>query len=345
MDGEGNALVIWKQPTGAKISIWAKQYDVTKGWLPAEPIEINTKAFGLDAASDEKGNAILIWEQQVKGRGEYSIWTKRYEAGMGWHPAGPIETGSIEPSGVQIVMEKDGNAMIVFSKDHHSVYAKQYEIGKGWNKAQLIQKETKESCYPKIILTQNNDFLVACIGSSSWINHYKVNKGWDVAKPIGTPFETTNMPTEPIKFTIDASGNIFIVWYRLETTRESSVYRIFAKHYKINEGWKKTELVAEASAIGYGNYITHPNLVTDMNGNALVTWSQGHGLYNNHSIWIKHYETEKGWGIAKMIEINGGELRVNNSITADKDGNFIIVWRRQEGVKHSIWATRFVKEK
>ncbi len=115
MDGSGNAMVVWRQPSGGRNSIWSNRYTVGAGWGTAELIETDNSGHAQypQIAMDGSGNAVAVWSQSDGTR--YNILSNRYTEGAGWDEVELIETvNSGDAFRPQIAIEGSGNAMAVW---------------------------------------------------------------------------------------------------------------------------------------------------------------------------------------------------------------------------------------
>ncbi len=117
IDGSGNAMVVWRQPSGYRNSIWSNRYTVGAGWGEAELIETDNSGHALSPqiAIDRSGNAVAVWSQYDGTR--YNIRSNRYTMGAGWDEAELIETansgGAYRP---QVAVELSVNTVAVWSQ-------------------------------------------------------------------------------------------------------------------------------------------------------------------------------------------------------------------------------------
>lgn len=106
VDGRGNALVAWTQ-TQTTPRIWATRYDAQAGqWgTPTALMDLDTSGGFPNIASDEQGNAVLVWQQRQM------IWFSRYSAAaLQW--TAPSRVTLDNQMGTPLVaIDGQGNAM------------------------------------------------------------------------------------------------------------------------------------------------------------------------------------------------------------------------------------------
>jgi hypothetical protein len=117
VDPSGDAVVVWEQSDGARVSIWSNRYSIGSGWGTETMIQPTPAG---DAAEpwvdiDSHGNALTVWTQSDGTH--TTIWGNRYLAGTGWGTAGPIETNTTsDASTASVVMDANGAALAVWEQ-------------------------------------------------------------------------------------------------------------------------------------------------------------------------------------------------------------------------------------
>ena len=228
LDSNGNAIAVWSQDTDANNpvkGIRADRYTVGTGWGTPAPIEPTTIAVtrtgsAPQIAFDANGNAIAVWYQY----GKPGIYANRYVAGAGWGAAETIVDPSISnyiDQGVQLAIDKNGNAIAVWNQEGGWLYANRYVAGTGWGIT-----ETIDPGYPdyseQIAFDQNGNAIAiwgyaACNSSNIQAILYVVGVGWSSAPRC---YETTNYVNKSLDLTrepqivIDKNGNATAVWVR-----------------------------------------------------------------------------------------------------------------------------------
>jgi len=94
VNGNGDAMALWKQFNGVNYDIWANRYNVgSHSWGTATLIESSSQdASETWVAIDNSGNAMAVWRQSDGVDPNPSIWANRYDAVSGsWGTATLIE--------------------------------------------------------------------------------------------------------------------------------------------------------------------------------------------------------------------------------------------------------------
>jgi hypothetical protein len=116
LDANGNAMAVWGQFDGLRHNIWANRFAATGQWGTPERLEKDTnRAFDPHIAMDAQGNAIAVWEQELKpdSEGTFNIWANRFD-GTRWGSAEKIQTGSDKSAEPKVALDASGNALAVW---------------------------------------------------------------------------------------------------------------------------------------------------------------------------------------------------------------------------------------
>lgn len=91
---------------------------------------------------------------------------------------------------------------------------------------------------------------------------------------------------------------------------------------------------------GSGNLPVVPSIAMDPNGNAFAIWVQaGGGFFPD--IWTNRYVAGTGWEPGTLMEASDTNVGIP-SIAMQDNGNAIAVWPQTDGIRDSIWASRYV---
>jgi hypothetical protein len=91
--------------------------------------------------------------------------------------------------------------------------------------------------------------------------------------------------------------------------------------------------------IGNGNLPIGPSLAMDPNGNAFAIWVQnGSGFFPD--VWADRYVASTGWEPAALMETTDTNVG-SPSIAIQPNGNAMAVWPQTDGIRDSIWASRY----
>ena len=223
IDATGNALVVWSQDKDAShpdYGVRAVRYAVGTGWGTPALIESATVAATRSGsvpqiAFDPNGNAIAAWYQY----GKPGIYANRYAAGTGWGtPEAITDPGT--PSydeGVQIAVDKSGNAIAVWNQYGGVTYANRYVVGTGWGTTVIVDPNGGQDYSGKIAFDQNGNAIAvwgqfSSNSSNIWANLYTVGTGWGAVSRGGSIVNKTLDGTSEPQLVIDKNGNATAAW-------------------------------------------------------------------------------------------------------------------------------------
>jgi len=141
---------------------------------------------------------------------------------------------------------------------------------------------------------------------------------------------------------MDSAGNAFVVWQQEDEGFNvfPRISSIFSKRYDVNTGWGTEQLIES----GDENAV-HPDIATDLNGNAIAVWIQGDStgsLYSNRYV----VKDDAGWGTEELLESSSGDVDPESppSLAIDSEGNAVVVWAQEEFTgtrEYSIYSNHY----
>jgi len=354
VDSSGNAIAVWQQKDGARVSIWSNRYVVGTGWGTAELIETNDSgdAGGPQVSADGSGNAIAVWRLGVDRYDNYGnrfttnrcdIWSNRYVVGTGWGTAQLIETNDIgfaqQPD---VAVDGLGNAIAVWhqsSPQNSDIWSNRYLVGTGWGTAELIEtNDSEDASNPQVSADSSGNATVVWAQHDGnhyriWSNRFVVGVGWGNAERIETN-DLGEDATGP-QVSVDSSGNAIVVWYKDRDTTSMVNEDIWSNRYAVGLGWGTAELI-ETDDSGRACY---PRVSTDVAGNAIAVWCQYDG--SRFNILANRYAIGTGWGTAELIETSYSGAYYPQ-VSMDISGDAIAVWHQEAGDNNDIWSNRYI---
>ena len=285
VDGSGNAVAVWYQHDGTRMSIWANRYVQGTGWGTAELIETDNRGNALypQVAFDSNGNAVAVWTQDDSIR--WNILSNSYAQGTGWDTAQLIETDNNgDAEDPQVGIDSNGNAIAVWQQHdgtRNNIWSNRYTQGTGWGTAELIETDnTWNAFFPQVGIDSNGNAVAVWRQSDGtryniWSNRYTQGTGWGTAELIET---VNSIEVEAPQVGVDSSGNAVAVWMQeddLDGTRDN----IWSNRYVAGSGWGTAELI-ETDNNGDAE---GPQVGLDGSGNAIAVWFQDDGT--RYNIW------------------------------------------------------------
>jgi len=376
-DGDGNAIAVWPQFDGARLSIWASRYRPGLGWSAQEVIDDDVvgDATGPQIAVSPGGDAIAVWSQ-YDDVGYDRVWANHYQAGAGWgvpELLGPVDYSSIVDA---VAADADGNMFAVWQASDDNLWAARYTGGAGWGTAEVIKADPGWVNSAHIAVDPaGNAFVVWWqydgTRANIWGNRYAAGSGWGTAALL----ETDNAgPAEYPGVAVDADGNAIAVWHQSDGT----AWNIVANRYTAGSGWGSPELLETDSARA-----GDPQIAMSDAGDALAVWSQGGQFRANHytagsgwgsaepigptgttygavlamdargnaiamlvqggthvDAWTNHYTAGAGWDVAELRETGDGDVG-SAAVAMRPAGNAIAIWSQSDGARYDIWADHY----
>jgi hypothetical protein len=310
-----------------------------KAWAGAALIETNNlgDANIPQIAMNASGVAMAVWTQSDGIRD--NIWANRYTPSSGWGTATMIETINAGDADVpQIAIDANGNALAVWQQEDGisstNIWANRYTPAGGWGTAAVIVADlVNEAFAPQIAMEANGNALAVWYQRDGTrfnilANRFTPTGGWGTATLIET--DNTGAAIAP-QIAFDASGNALAVWRQNDGTRHNA----WANRFTPAGGWGTATLIETNNS---GNAY-NVQIAMNASGNAMAVWSQFSGSVQDN-IWANRYTPGTGWGTAELLEGLSADAS-NPQIALDANGNAIAVWIQLDGIRWSIWASRF----
>jgi len=351
VDGEGNAIVVFRQSDGTFFGIWAVRYLASTGkWGEAVRIESNDTgdASRPQIAVDPAGNAVVVWQQGDVGQegddedDSWGIWANRFTAGVDWGDAAPVDTSVQTLLAPQVAIDAKGNAIAVWervddSAGHSDIWSKHQTPTGYWTGAQPVEVDDRGNAwYPQIASDAEGNAIAVWQQQTDserfdiYANRYLAStEKWGDAMLIET--EDAGGAERP-QVAIDEDGNAIAVWVQLGGDRAG----IWSNRYLSGVGWEGAKPIGPT---GLGS-TRAPQIASDPEGNAVAVWVQFDGVHQD-SVWSNRYIAGGGWGRSQAIETDD-EFRVQGpQVAMDVAGNAVAVWSQLNGnFAFDVWSNR-----
>ncbi|MCF0061840.1 T9SS type A sorting domain-containing protein [Dyadobacter chenwenxiniae] len=353
-DGDGGAIIAWIDQRDETLHIYAQRIDkngIIKWQKNGVPICTATvgdhqSVSGLQLAVDGDGGAIITWTDERDYSGPWvhiptgDIYAQRINAigEVQWKKDGIVisdaDNGQFMPV---IVSDNQGGAFIAWYDQRNvdgSVYA-QHVNSSGttfWPaNGNVVTSSSKFHMLHQLIADESGGFIV------TWSQRgIDIHQNFVFAQRInvtGTPVwpsggvqvvSPTYYAVQP-KFISDGLGGIFLTWYH--TMNQSSVTRVFAQHLLGNGTLAKPNATIICNApVGHRD----PELVSDDNGGAIITWQDGRfgDGASNYSIFAQRINAagDALWAVNGVnVSLQKGNIGLPK-IVRDGQGGAIILY-------------------
>jgi hypothetical protein len=264
------------------------------------------------------------------------VWASRYTPGGHWSPAVEVgDASTFTAFDPQVATDPAGNAVVVWMQSDSrrgSIWVNRYVADIGWGAA--MQLETDRTCsalFPQIAMDSKGNAIAVWEQSDGarynvWSSCYTPGKGWAAAQRMETDY-LGNAESPQIAF--DAQGNAVAVWCQSDAASR----RVWANHHEPSRGWGSARPIDADN----GGDAFDPQIAMDGSGKAMVVWEQSNGARTH--VWASRYVPGRGWRSAKPIET---EIAGNGNfpqVAIHASGNAIVVWKQEEGMHSTIWAS------
>jgi hypothetical protein len=222
VDATGNAVVVWEQSSGTSGSVQgvhAVRYTVGADWGTPARIESATVAATRSGSApqiafDAGGNAIAVWYQYSQP----GIYANRWTTGAGWGvPQAIPDTGTTTyDEGVQLAIDKAGNAIAVWNQYGGKLYANRYVAGAGWGATAIADPGSSDYSAKVAFSPQGNALAVWGQYSRNsyniWANRYGVGTGWGATSWEQSIVNRTLDNASDPQLVIDKNGTATVAW-------------------------------------------------------------------------------------------------------------------------------------
>jgi len=333
VDGSGNAIAVWQQSDGTRNNILANHYMTGTGWGTVTGIESRSYNNSYpQIAMNNMGNAVVVW-QENSGNHPYTIWSTKYENGIGWSSISELISKPEYSNNPQVEIDNFGNAIAVWQNSSSRtdfISSNRYINNSGWGMAADVPG-SGYGAYPQIA-SGNSDFAFIIWPRNTFGNYisaskYSLNTGWltNMQIKIQNYFDV-NTP----QIAANRPGSAFAVWQEINDTEMN----IWCNRYSPSSGWGTAELVETDP----GN-AEKPQVVLDDRGNAIVVWQQLNGA--RKEIRANRFTSGRGWDGAATIGAGVWGDMTDPKIAIDGEGNAIAVWSQNDASQYALWASRY----
>jgi hypothetical protein len=339
MDSSGNAIVVWVQNSSdsqSHFETFARRF--TAGvWGTVDLLSVLD---GIDdtadphIAMDNNGHAIVVWEQSdfiFAARLSAGVWSS---SGL-WSDNSPIEILVGVPSSPNVVMDSNGNALVVWvqtwyapgNQGNTAIFASRFNSGV-WGTPTLLDLEG--AYHPNIIgplevaMDSKGDAMVVWLErdsldlSSSYAIRYSAGV-WGARTTLSIDI----WDSYPIPLVaMDSNGNAVVIWGYTDYLENSVIY---ASRSTPSGVWGASVILQSGA--------DPAKIAMDSNGNAIAFYTKDGNLYAK-----RLFPGE--WGTAKLLESGIGDASTPQ-VAMNVNGKGMSVWQQYDGAHYSIYARSY----
>ena len=247
IDDSGNAIVTWKEWTGATHAIFKSEYRGS-GWT--DPVSTNDSisphaGFALEpvVAMDNNGNAIIAWKQTMD-TGYKGVFKSEYRSGFWSHPANnsqslSLSDGTVQAEDIQIAMSDNGDAIIVWVNNdvqfagYQQIYKAEYRGGIWTPPAGLsdnVSPDGQSATKPRVAMDNNGDVVIVwqqSDGVRQRVFKSECNSGvWTHPSGLSDSISPPGYAVQLPDVAMGLNGEAVIVWLQ-QTASPSGTYGIY----------------------------------------------------------------------------------------------------------------------
>lgn len=316
VDADGNAIAVWLQHDGTRLNVWANTYVAGGEWEGPVIIDSSTQnAETPRLAMNADGQAVVVWAHDGGSNG--SIWSSRYEPGVGWETPASVEAGSADASVPDVAIDASGTAVVVWV-EASNIFANRSVVGDGWGDAGLIELSATTAFDPHVDITPQGEAIVVWAQGGIRSARSTDALGWGVISLVDDGAASASSA----RVAMDASGNAIVVW--------EQDGMIWANRQIATDPW--------GEPVPFGGTGLTPDVDVDLAGNALATWVVN-DFDGSTDVWSNRFVVGAGWAGSEELEDSrtpGGV--VQQSLSLAPRGTAVAVWTQ---IPQSITASAF----
>ncbi|HEX2585640.1 MAG TPA: Ig-like domain-containing protein [Steroidobacteraceae bacterium] len=329
VDEDGNAFATWviqKTPVTYPPAWhqWANRF-VTgsgpgSGWGTAQIIDgySTRSATNLHLVFDHAGNAVALWQEFIccGYHSPQSIVTTRYTRAAGWgHPIHLDDNSFFVNGPIDIQLDNAGDAYATWStlEDLHypvpKLFVSYYKATSGgfvWTPEQLIATQsTMNSTGAHALAVNPRGDAMLMWADDSGLKYARTDAAGRWSAPIVIDPSVTTSPSQVVL---------------LDNGQAFAAFVNGVKTFMPNNGWWSWTHPLLVNQ----NASSDPRVVVDLNGNALVAWTQSVDGVNR--VYTKRYLVNRGWFGAAPIDSQftlGGRLQ---ELFLEPSGSVVATW-------------------
>lgn len=328
IDGQGNALVLFKTSNGSQYNVYATYYSVRTGW--GSPHRVDSASGSaktwLRVALNRNGDGVATW---LEWNGvQYNDYAAFFNGTtQTWGAPMVIQSEFAYVYSSTIALDGKGNAMdvyLVWNGTGYANYASYYRPGAGWGAPVQIQRAYSSFAY--VYALESNDAGDFAASWGEWdgnhtraaVNLYTPATGWESPETFVSPSTGDAGPATP---SLDGAGDALVVYNIFDGT-QYDVYGVtraaggtWGMPVRLNSGMG--DAIQQTSSLSYS-------------GDGYASWTQYNG--NGYDIVARRYVAGQGWlpptAINAAAPATSATDAGNSNLAVDGHGNAIVGWNQ-----------------
>lgn len=293
----------------------ALNYDVTKhkiSFAPAKALDLlaNYTVTAGTGLKDLAGNSLAAEKS----------WSFRTADGS-WDVPHEIEPATATADHAVTAQDGQGNMVVAWTSRPLGGFfeirtAVQSSDGNWSGGSRLSTPGNYNALFPQIRFDSQGNGIALWMqldgtGAEVWSSRFVKGVGWQAPTQLD---RTTINTGYPASLAVDAEGNAFAVWGKLESQYGNS--DIWGARFTPSGGWQKPVRLGSSANIGIYDQAEQPQVAVDAAGNAYVLWVQ---RASEAPVWVARYQVGSGWqpavslGASRLGDPYGPKLAVSSS--------------------------------
>lgn len=327
VDNHGNSIIVWWRYNNSNSHYEIVMSQLIAGiWSEPKVISGNaTNVYSPSVAMDNKGNAIIIWEDWNWESGGGIVITE-FRDGVWSAPRFISQTPLDNLNPPSLAMNDNGKAIIVWSQNE--IFISEYK-NSTWSQPVAISSGGNNQ-YPKVLINSSGNAIITwsfsdgSYSGSKLLSKEYIDGYWTDALIISA---TGNVPIIFYDIAFDNNNNAIVVWQQIE----GSTYRLYRNEYR-ELSWIGPNPVSPD-----GVYVLYPKVAMDNSGNAVMAWQQS--VDNIWQVYISELRTGL-WNTPSQISTPGIKA-ASPLIKMDNSGNAILLWNQADGTDWQMFRSQY----
>lgn len=334
----GNAVVVWQSEGPGTEHIYASEFTPAGGWTAAHRIDLEN-AYGAkdpEVAVDANGAGYAVWEKY--NGGDSDAMAAHFVSGAGWGSAVVVDEDRPYAETPQVALDAHGNAFVAWAQNdknisRRSIGVNRYDsaLGAWTGRVWLNGGSDAYDTTPALVADAAGNAAVAWTEGfgvyALYSSRYTVGTGWSAVVRVSD--DPAGGVTEQ-SVALDPHGKAVVAWVQAGTVRTAFE----------GDAWGfGPSLALEGAQAGYRS--RQVAFVVSEHRDITYVWSR----YENYPerVWCRQWPNGEGLRAAFEVDLEW-ESAALPAISADGEGNAMLVWTQLNGSDWHIWSSRFVED-